>query len=49
LLGRLPYKQLGANELLQRLKMAWIALWFVLILSSIAMLAFFSGGIFPQE
>jgi hypothetical protein len=36
----LTYKQLRANELLQRLKMAWVALWFVLILFSIAMLAF---------
>ena len=36
-------RQLKTREVLQRLKMAWIALWFVLILFSIALLAFLAG------
>jgi hypothetical protein len=39
----LSNKQLKTREVLQRLQMAWIALWFVLILFSIALLAFLAA------
>lgn len=43
------YKQLKTHEVLQRIKMAWIALWFALILFSIALLAFLAAIFFLRS
>jgi hypothetical protein len=42
-------KQLKTYEVLQRIKMAWVALWFVLSLFSVALLAFLAALFFLQS
>jgi hypothetical protein len=42
-------KQLKTHEVLQRIRMAWIALWFVLILFSVALLAFLAAIFFLKS
>jgi hypothetical protein len=45
----LSNEQLKTREVLERLKMAWIALWFVLILFSIALLTFLTALFFLKS